>query len=97
LQTEAEIGSTGATNEVAVGILAGRQGHDGDCQTLPVEPAGERLGSVLARLIVVLVKDEVNVTTRPIEKLTKLGKRQLRTEGARGVSKASLPQDREIE
>jgi hypothetical protein len=97
LQAKGEIGSTGATNEIAVGILSGRQLHPGNGQTRPLKPVGESQGCLLAGLFFVLIKDQVNPATGWVGKLAELRERQMSAEGARGVAKAGLPQHREIE
>lgn len=97
LEAEGEISGAGAANEVAVGILAGRQWNNRGLQTCPLESEGESLGSVLAGQVFILVKDEVNATTRPIGKLVELRGRQMRAEGTGGVAKSGLPQHRQVE
>lgn len=92
MQAENEIGGTGAANEVAVGILSGRQLDQRDCQTGLLEPSGESLGGVLARLVFILVEDQVNPTTGLIGKLMELRGRQMCAEGAGGVAEARLPE-----
>ena len=96
LEAEGEIGGLGATDEVSVGILSGRQRHDQDGQARPLEPPGKSLGSVWARLVFILVKDEVNPASRWVGKLVEPRGRQMRAEGAGGVAKARLPQHGEI-
>ena len=97
MEAKGEIGSTGATDEIAVGILPGRQLDHGDCQARPLESAGQGLGSVLTGSVVVLVKGEVNLTRRRIGDLMELGRCQMCAEGAGGVAKAGLPQHGQVE
>ena len=97
MEAENEIGGTGAANEIAVGILSGRQLDQRDGQTSLLEPPGESLGGALARLVFILVEDQINPATRRVGKLTELGSRQVRAEGAGGVAKARLPEYRQVE
>ena len=91
MKAEGEIRSTGAGDEITVGILFDRQLDHRNYQTSPLEPPGKSLRSALARLVFILVEDEVNVAMRRVGNLPELQGRQMRAEGAGGVAKASLP------
>ena len=84
-------------DEVTVGVLTIGQAHAVGRQTGSLEFPGKGLGSDLARLVFVLVEDDVEQEIWPVAKLLELRGCQMGAEGAGGVAKAGLPQHRQIE
>ncbi len=62
-----------------------------------LELQSKRLGGMLARLVSILVEEDVDPAAELAGKLAKLRGRQVRTQAAGGIGKPSLPQHRQVE
>src|ERR1051326_8061268 len=90
LEAGPKVGSCGAGNHVAVGIVSGRQGNDARSQAGAFQVLGEGARSSLASVVGILVESDIDATAGLITKLRALRRGQMRANGTGGVSKTSL-------
>jgi hypothetical protein len=92
-----KIGGSCAGEEIAVGILSGRQLHDVSGDAGAGEPLREGVGGALAGLVLVLIEDHIDRAARLTGKLIELSGGQVGADGASGIAKARLPEHSQVE
>ena len=97
MEAGGKIGGGGAGSEKAIGIVVGRQVHDVARHPGAFQALRELLSGLLAGLVFILVKDDVDRTGRPIQEWIELTGCQMRADGGSGVAEAGLPQYRQVE